>query len=166
MKNKKLNSKFFSWSATESTLKMMVIKSWEIYRWTIVMKEAYSGLVLSLKNQAQVIFTINLRNNNSLDRFVLGQYFGHNSLIKARIWVIQISMLRWWNGLSFLCFEFLQIPESSWSKSHVKWAWLLRSQPAFSFLELVFWVYLCFNYILELAVVVNVVFIVFWCLQK
>jgi hypothetical protein len=145
---------------------LMKIKSWQVYRLTIMIKEASSGSVLSLKNQTQVIFTINLRNSSSLDRFILDQYFGHNSLIKARIWVIQISVIRWWNGLSLLCFEFLHIPESSWSKPHVKWAWSLRSQPAFSFLELVFWVFLCFNYILELAVVVNIIFIVFWYLQK
>jgi hypothetical protein len=58
-----------------------------------MIKEASSGPILSLKNQSQVIFTINLRNSSSLDRFVLGQYFGHNSLIKARIWVIQISVI-------------------------------------------------------------------------
>jgi hypothetical protein len=141
---------------------LMAIKSRQVYKWTIMIKKASSGPVLSLKNQAQVIFTINLRNSSSLDRFVLGQYFGHKSLIITRIWVIQISVIRWWNGISCLHFEFLQIPESSWSKPRVKWAWLLRSQPTFSFLELVFWVFLCFNYILELAVVVNVIFIVFW----
>jgi hypothetical protein len=143
---------------------MMAIKSWEIYRWTITIKEACFGPVLSLKNRIQVRFAINFR-NSSLDRFVLVQYFEHNSLINARIWVIQSSVIRWWNGLSFLCFEFLQIPYASWSKPHVKWAWSLRSQPAtFSFLELAFWVSLCFNYILELVVVVNVIFIVFWYL--
>jgi hypothetical protein len=58
-----------------------------------MIKEASSGPVLSLKNQAQVRFAINFR-NSSLDRFILGQYFGHNALIKARIWVIQISVIR------------------------------------------------------------------------
>jgi hypothetical protein len=43
-----------------------------------MINEACSGPVLSLKNQAQVRFAINFR-NGSLNRFVLGQYFGHNS---------------------------------------------------------------------------------------
>jgi hypothetical protein len=58
-----------------------------------MIKEVYSVPVLSLKIQAQVRFAINSR-NSSLDRFALGQYFGHNSLIRAQIWVIQSSVIR------------------------------------------------------------------------